>query len=332
MAASSSEQSTKPISPSSLLSYSADDDSDSETGARETRRLVPGKDGSVLEVSHRERLEDSIQSAPRSGRYPHWWPTRFRVPQLVAWLLLLFIVCVLLLLLLNLYVVVTHAPPTGQSPPWYPTPRGGAVQEWEESYKKAAHMVQQMTLVEKVNLTTGTGWMMGMCVGNTGPVARLDFPSLCLQDGPLGLRFVDNATAFPAGITVGATWNRALMFERGRAHGLEARLKGVNVLLGPAMGPVGRSPLGGRNWEGFGSDPVLQGIAAAQTIRGIQSQGVIATAKHWIGNEQEHFRQAREWATPNAISSNIDDRTLHELYGWPFQESVRAGVGSVMCS
>ena len=193
-------------------------------------------------------------------------------------------------------------------------------------------MVKRMSLVEKVNITTGTGWMSNMCVGNTGPAYSVGFPSLCLQDGPLGLRFVDHATAFPAALTVGATWNRDLMYRRGRAHGLEARLKGINVLLGPSMGPLGRMPAGGRNWEGFGSDPVLQGVAAALTIKGIQDEGVIATAKHYIANEQEHFRQSFEWGLPNGMSSNIDDRTLHELYLWPFADSVRVGVASVMCS
>lgn len=173
---------------------------------------------------------------------------------------------------------------------------------------------------------------MGLCVGNTAPANSVGFPPLCLQDGPLGIRFADNSTAFPAGITIGATWNRKLMRQRGAAHGNEARLKGVHVLLGPAMGPLGRQPAGGRGWEGFGSDPVLQGIAAAATIQGIQSEGVMATAKHYVGNEQEHFRQGREWGLPNALSANIDDRTLHEVYAWPFAESVRAGVASVMCS
>ena len=84
--------------------------------------------------------------------------------------------------------------------------------------------------------------------------------------------------------------------------------------------------------QGFGTDPYLQGIAAAQTIKGIQEEGIIATIKHFIGNEQEHFRQSWEWGLPNAMSSNMDDRTLHEMYGWPFQDSVKAGVGSVMCS
>ena len=109
--------------------------------------------------------------------------------------------------------------------------------------------------------------------------------------------------------------------------GSEFRGKGVSVALGPAMGPLGRQPAAGRNWEGFGSDPYLQGIAAAETIKGIQSAGVIATAKHFIANEQEHFRQG-----VNALSSNVDDRTLHEMYLWPFQDSVKAGVGAVMCS
>ena len=193
-------------------------------------------------------------------------------------------------------------------------------------------MVKKMTLVEKVNITTGTGWSQDLCVGNTAPANSVGFPPLCLQDGPLGIRFADHATAWPAGITVGATWNKDLMYKRGRALGLEHRLKGVNVLLGPSMGPLGRMPGGGRNWEGFGPDPVLQGIAAAQTIKGIQDEGVMATAKHYVGNEQEHYRQSWEWALPNAISSNIDDRTLHEVYLWPFADSIRAGVASVMCS
>ncbi len=166
-------------------------------------------------------------------------------------------------------------PADGQSPPWYPTPRGGTVSQWKDSYAKAYALVSKMTLPEKVNVTTGTGWQMGLAVGNTGPAIHVGFPGLALQDGPLGLRFADNATAFPAGITVGATWNKELMYLRGKAHGLEARMKGVNVLLGPCVGPIGRMPAGGRNWEGFGADPVLQGIAAAQTIKGIQENGVM---------------------------------------------------------
>lgn len=225
-----------------------------------------------------------------------------------------------------------QAPPDGLSPPWYPTPKGGTAQTWVSSYEKASKLVEKMTLAEKVNVTTGTGWMMGLAVGTTGPATLVGFPQLLLQDGPLGIRFSDNTSAFPAGITVGATWSPDLMYARGKAHGEEARAKGIHVLLGPCIGPLGRMPAGGRNWEGFGADPYLQGIAAAETIRGIQSQGVMATIKHLVANEQEHFRQSWEWGLANALSTNIDDRSMHELYVWPFYDAVHAGVAGVMCS
>ncbi|KAI0403131.1 glycoside hydrolase superfamily [Xylaria palmicola] len=225
-----------------------------------------------------------------------------------------------------------QAPPDGLSPPWYPTPKGGTTKGWADSYRKASEMVARMTLPEKVNITTGTGWMMGPAVGNSGPAVNVGFPSLALQDGPLGIRFADNATAFPAGITVGATWNKELMYQWGNAHAIEARKKGIHAILGPCIGPLGRMPAGGRNWEGFGADPYLQGIAAAQSIKGIQDEGVMATIKHFVANEQEHFRQSLEWGLANALSSNVDDRTMHELYLWPFGNAVKAGVASVMCS
>ncbi|KAJ2897944.1 putative glycoside hydrolase family 3 protein [Zalerion maritima] len=230
------------------------------------------------------------------------------------------------------YQKYTQAPPDGLSPPWYPSPKGGTARAWADSYAKAASMVETMTLAEKVNVTTGTGWMMGPAVGTTGPAEKVGFPQLVLQDGPLGLRFADNATAFPAGITTGATWNADLMFARGKAHAQEARAKGIHVLLGPCVGPLGRMPAGGRNWEGFGADPYLQGIAGGETVKGIQSQGVMATIKHFVANEQEHFRQGGEWGLANAMSSNVGDRAMHELYAWPFYDAVRAGVASVMCS
>jgi beta-glucosidase-like glycosyl hydrolase len=83
---------------------------------------------------------------------------------------------------------------------------------------------------------------------------------------------------------------------------------------------------------GFSPDPVLTGVGMKETIQGIQDSGVIACAKHFIGNEQEHFRQASAPTTQYAISANIDDKTMHELYLWPFADAVKAGVGAVMCS
>jgi beta-glucosidase len=85
---------------------------------------------------------------------------------------------------------------------------------------------------------------------------------------------------------------------------------------------------GFEDWEGFGSDPVLQAFGGALSVEGIQSTGVVATIKHLIANEQEQYRMYS--LVKPGISSNLDDRTMHELYLWPFAEGVRSGVGSVM--
>lgn len=210
--------------------------------------------------------------------------------------------------------------------------------KWDAAYNQAQTIVKQMTLAEKVNITTGTGWASEACVGNTGGVPRLNIPALCLQDSPLGVRLADLVSSFPPAIAAGATFNKELMLFRGTAMGTEFKNKGVHVVLGPAMGPLGRNAAGGRNWEGFGADPYLQGIGSRLTIRSIQSLGLIATAKHFIANEQEHFRQMGESQgygygnVKESLSSNLDDRTLHEIYLWPFADSVNEGVGSVMCS
>jgi beta-glucosidase-like glycosyl hydrolase len=162
----------------------------------------------------------------------------------------------------------------------------GAAEDWKASYSKAAKLVSRMSLAEKVNATTGTGWQMGPCVGNTGTADSVGWRGLCLQDGPLGIRFADSVTVFPAGITVAGTWDRTLMRRRGEALAQEMRGKGVNVMLGPAV-LGGKHPAGGRGWEGFGSDPYLAGAAVAETVMGIQGEGVIACVKHWVANEQE---------------------------------------------
>ncbi|KAF2875437.1 beta-glucosidase [Massariosphaeria phaeospora] len=222
------------------------------------------------------------------------------------------------------------------SPPFYPSPwMDSTAPGWAEAYTKAQAFVRQLTLLEKVNITTGTGWQSDACVGNTGAVPRLGFPSLCLQDSPLGIRFADYVSAFSAGGTIAASWDRGEFYRRGYQMGEEFAGKGIDILLGPVVGPLGRSPKGGRNWEGFSPDPVLSGIAVAETVRGIQDAGVIACTKHYILNEQEHFRSPGNFEDAgfvDAISSNVDDKTLHELYLWPFADAVRAGTGAIMCS
>ncbi|KAH9922145.1 beta-glucosidase [Amylocystis lapponica] len=192
---------------------------------------------------------------------------------------------------------------------------------WEAAYEKAEALVRTLDLEQKVNLTTGVGWGVGRCVGNIGAVG--EFPGLCLEDSPTGVRYTNFNTAFPAGITVAATWNRTMMRLRGLYMGEEFRGKGVHVALGPMMN-MGRVANAGRNWEGSGVDPYLSGEAAYETILGMQQAGVQACAKHYIDYEQEYKRTQE--------SSNVDDRTNHEIYLKPFLRSVQAGVASVMCS
>ncbi|KAJ3747013.1 glycoside hydrolase family 3 protein [Lentinula detonsa] len=192
---------------------------------------------------------------------------------------------------------------------------------WATAYGKAEALLANFTLHEKINITTGVGWENGLCVGNVGAIR--DFPGLCLEDSPLGVRDADFVTAFPAGINSATTWNRSLMRRRGLFMGREHVSKGVNIALGPMMN-LGRNAAGGRNWEGFGADPFLSGETAYETVLGLQGAGVQACAKHFINNEQEHYRTLE--------SSNVDDRTQHELYAHPFLKAVMAGVTSVMCS
>lgn len=221
------------------------------------------------------------------------------------------------------YAVTPGAPLPVQDPkdgPWLVPDFEAA---WDKAWAKAKEAISTLPLELKVNITTGTGWQNGLCVGNIFPIPNVLPSGICLQDSPLGVRFADGVSAFPTGINAAATWSRSLLRARGVALGREFRGKGVNVALGPMMN-LGRVAQGGRNWEGFGADPYLAGEASYETILGMQSAGVQACAKHYIDNEQEHAR--------THSSSDVDDRTQHEVYAHPFLRSVMAGVASVMCS
>ncbi|KAK1981377.1 glycosyl hydrolase family 3 N terminal domain-containing protein [Colletotrichum cereale] len=196
--------------------------------------------------------------------------------------------------------------------------------EWDAAYAKANAALSRVSLDEKIGIVSGIGWNRGPCVGNTSPASSINYPSLCLQDGPLGVRYASSVTAFVPGIQAAATWDVDLIRERGLLKATEAKGVGVHVMLGPACGALGKIPNAGRNWEGFGPDPYLMGIATKETIEGMQSAGVQATAKHYIANEQELNRES--------INSIVDDRSMHELYLWPFAEAVRANVASAMCA
>ncbi|KAL6833244.1 glycoside hydrolase family 3 protein [Trichoderma sp. SZMC 28015] len=217
----------------------------------------------------------------------------------------------------------------GQSPPVYPSPEMVGGNEWEAAFQKAKALVGKMTLEEKVNLTAGVT-VESTCSGFIPAVKRLKFPGMCLSDAGNGLRNTDFVSGFPSGIHVGASWSKDLAFRRGAAMGGEFKKKGVNVLLGPVVGPAWRIVRGGRNWEGISVDPWLSGVLVSQTVSGIQGQGVITSTKHYIGNEQETNRNPE--GNTSSVSSNIDDKTMHEVYLWPFQDAVRAGSGNIMCS
>ncbi|SAM69052.1 probable beta-glucosidase [Ustilago bromivora] len=210
------------------------------------------------------------------------------------------------------------------SPPFYPTPSTqGTSQKWKDAIGKARAYLQQFNQTEKVILTTGSGWQRGPCVGNISPIPRVGFPGLCLMDGPAGVRGIDRVTSFPDAITAAATFDRDLFYKRAYAMGQEFKTKGANIWLGPMMN-LARSPEGGRSWEGFGADPYLSGEGSHYSVLGAQDAGVQANLKHYILNEQEHFR--------NEGSSNIDSRTERELYQHPFLRGIQAGAASVMCS
>ncbi|KAI1203373.1 glycosyl hydrolase family 3 N terminal domain-containing protein [Nemania serpens] len=225
----------------------------------------------------------------------------------------------------------------GQSEPVYPSPLMTGTGTWADAYEKAIKFVGQLTIQEKASLasgvtsSTGTTGTLNGCSGNIAAMGRMNFSGLCLTDAGQGVRATDFVSGFPSGIHVGASWNKALARRRAESMGLEFRVKGANIALGPVVGPLGRVVRGGRNWEGFSVDPYLCGVLAAQTVLGIQSQGVITSTKHFIGNEQESYRNPTGGDT-EAVSSNIDDKTMHELYLWPFQDAVHAGTGNVMCS
>ncbi|KAF7558833.1 hypothetical protein G7046_g5332 [Stylonectria norvegica] len=231
--------------------------------------------------------------------------------------------------LLLAFCVPLSAPALSESPLVYPSPQGKGHGAWADAYASAEALVGQMTLLEKVNITRGFD-SDNVCAGNTGAVPRLGWPGMCLHDAGNGVRATDLVNSYPSGIHVGASWDKKLTYQRGFYMGQEFKAKGVNVPLGPNAGPLGRTPLGGRNWEGFSVDPYLSGKLNAETIKGYQDAGVIANLKHFIGNEQETLR--RPYFGVEAASSNIDDKTLHEFYLWPFMDGVRAGAGSIMCS
>jgi len=179
-------------------------------------------------------------------------------------------------------------------------------------------ILSQMTLEEKVDSVSGVD---GFYVRG---IPRLGVPRFRMADGPLGVRNFGPATAMAAGINLAATWDPALAERVGVQIGRDARAKGVHFLLGPGLN-IYRAPLNGRNFEYMGEDPYLASRIAVGYIRGVQSQGVSATAKHFMANNSEFDRHSTD--------SVIDERTMREIYLPVFEAAVKeAHVGAVMNS
>lgn len=191
-------------------------------------------------------------------------------------------------------------------------------------------LISQMTLEEKAGLCSGLDFW------HTKPVERLDIPSVMVSDGPHGLRKQDQeadhlgmndsikAVCMPAACATAASFDRDMIRKMGEAIGNSCQHEQLSVVLGPAVN-IKRSPLCGRNFEYFSEDPYLAGEMSASFINGVQSKNVGTSIKHFAANNQEHRRMSS--------SSNVDERTLREIYFPAFETSVKkAQPWTVMCS
>jgi len=182
--------------------------------------------------------------------------------------------------------------------------------------ERVEDLLSRMTLEEKVDQLSGEGF-------DTRLNERLGIPTLRMADGPAGVRW-DRATAFPAPIGMAASWDEDLLFRIGQVTAREMRSKGRNFFLSPCIN-LHRHPLGGRNFESFGEDPYLTSRMAVPFIKGVQSQGVLACAKHFAMNNQEWER--------HCVDVDVSERALREIYLPHFKASVQeAGVKTVMAA
>jgi beta-glucosidase len=179
-------------------------------------------------------------------------------------------------------------------------------------------LLKRLTLEEKIDLLGGID---GFFIRD---MKEIGLPRLKMADGPFGVRNYGPATTFAGGIALAASWDPQLAERVGMVIGQDARSRGVHFLLGPGVN-IYRAPLCGRNFEYFGEDPFLASRIAVGYIKGVQSQGVSATVKHFMGNNSEYNRH-------NA-NSIIDERTMREIYLPAFEAAVKEGhVGAVMDS
>ena len=190
-------------------------------------------------------------------------------------------------------------------------------------------VIKAMTLEEKIRIVVGINNNYGSTTtvpgiaGRTAPIERLGIPATVMADGPMGLRIEPKregdpntyyCTAFPIGTAVAATWDTGLVYEMGQVLGREVKEHGVDVLLGPGMN-LQRNPLNGRNFEYYSEDPVVTGKIASAYVRGVQSQGVGTSIKHYAANNQETQRIIND--------TRVSARALREIYLKGFEICVK---------
>lgn len=185
-----------------------------------------------------------------------------------------------------------------------------------EVERRVDSILNKMTLEEKIEIIGGINDLF------TRPNPRLGIPALKMSDGPMGVHDYGLTTAYPAGVALAASWDVDLAHRVGESMGKDARARGVHFILGPGMN-IYRAPMNGRNFEYFGEDPFLASRMAVSVIQGIQQERVVATAKHFTANNSEFARMT--------LSSDVDERTLREIYLPAFEAAVKEGkVGAVM--
>ncbi len=202
---------------------------------------------------------------------------------------------------------------------------------------RARAIVANLTLDEKVRLLQGNV-SLAHANGYVGYVQGVPgvIPDLRMNDGPEGFRAkkAGTSTQWPSGLTAAHSWNRSLLAEWGAAMGQEFYLKGANVFFGPGAN-VARLSNGGRSFEYLsGEDPFLGHQLIQPVVKGVQSQKVVANAKHYLDNNQEGLLRPGSPAKGDRHSTSeiVDERTQHEIYYPPFEGAFEAGVGSYMCA
>jgi beta-glucosidase len=185
-------------------------------------------------------------------------------------------------------------------------------------------LLAAMTLDEKLTFVHGDRDPQSLGQAGYVPgVARLGIPPLRLTDGPAGVRVTHPSTAMPAPVALASTFDETLARRYGQVIGRDGRALGQDVLLSPMVNAI-RVPYAGRNFETFSEDPLVSAKTVAQEVKGVQSQGLIATVKHYAENNQESDRMS--------VDVRVDEQTMREIELAGFEAAVKAGAGAVMCS